>query len=192
MSPEQKLPLVMSGSNPIEFAFGLVICEMLTGCRPSLSRTSASESRSQLNVWLQGQFRKNLNGRARNVIRRCLEFRPESRFQQVGDIVAAIDGTRERKRRRWAVASAMVATALALVVAVAAPEEGPHVIDAAPLTSEAGLAASPSISPDGKWVVYMSDRAESGNLDVDPTGNGRRAKTSDDASRRRFRSECFT
>jgi eukaryotic-like serine/threonine-protein kinase len=165
MAPEQ----VSGGSvgfGADQFSLGLVICEMLTGSRPILDRTSAEESRRQLNAWLQQQPRRRLNGGARRAIRRCLEFRPEDRFHHVRDIVPVMDGVRRRARWRRTAAAAAVVCGLALALIVAAPDTGPRVTDAVPLTPESGLSASPSISRDGKWVVYKSDRAEPGNLDI--------------------------
>jgi len=165
MSPEQA-----AGGNvgfaADQFALGLVICEMLTGSRPELSRTSADELRRQLDEWLKRQPGQKLNARARRVIRRCLEFRPGDRFRHVRDIVPAIDATRHRRRLRRLAAAAAVAAALVVALARSALDAGPRVKDAVLLTPESGLSAAPGISRDGKWIVYASDRAQPGNLDI--------------------------
>jgi len=143
-----------------------VICEMLTGSRPELSRTSADELRRQLDEWLKRQPGQKLNARARRVIRRCLEFRPGT--------VSATSAISSRHRRHQASqasapslpAAAAVAAALVVALARSALDAGPRVKDAVLLTPESGLSAAPGISRDGKWIVYASDRAQPGNLDI--------------------------
>jgi Tol biopolymer transport system component len=165
MSPEQAAGGIV-GFAADQFALGLVICEMLTGGRPGLDRTSADKLRRQLHEWLQRQPGQKLNARARRVIRRCLEFRPGDRFRDVRDIVPALDGTRHRARLRRAAAAVTVASVLVVALAVSALDAGPQVKDAVLLTPESGLSAAPGISRDGKWIVYSSNRAGSDNLDI--------------------------
>ncbi len=165
MSPEQAVGGNV-GFESDQFSLGLVICEMLTGSRPKLDRASAEESRRQLNTWLQQQPRQKLNLNARRAIRRCLEFSPERRFRHVLDIVPVITGSRQRARLRWAGAAATLVCGLAVALAVSAANAGPQVSDAVRVTPESGLSSAAGISRDGKWIVYSSDRAQSGNLDI--------------------------
>lgn len=165
MSPEQ----VAGGSvgfQADQFALGLVICEMLTGSRPALDRISADESRRQLNEWLKQQPGQKLNADARRAIRRCLEFRPEDRFRRVRDILPVIDAARRRDRLRRSAAAIAFASALVVVLALSTIDTGPQLKDAVQLTPESGLSGTPGISRDGKWIVYSSDRAQPGNLDI--------------------------
>jgi serine/threonine protein kinase len=149
-----------------QFALGLVICQMLAGTQPQLDRGSEEESRRQLETWLQA-WRSHLNPRARRVIRRCLEFRPERRFPEIAEVGAVLTGFRRRSRRRWwaAVAASWIFTA-AIAVAISKPGEGPEVKDSVRVTPSTGLSHSPTISRDGKWIAYSSDRGQPGNLDI--------------------------
>jgi eukaryotic-like serine/threonine-protein kinase len=180
MSPEQAAGGSI-GFEADQYALGLVICEMLTGSRPILDRSSAEESRRQLSEWLTGQTRPKVNGRALPVIRRSLEFRPKDRFRHVGDLIPVIEGTRQRARLRWAGAAAGVVCGVAALLAISAAKTGLQVKDTVLLTPESGLSAAAAISLDGKWIVYSSDRSQPGNLDIwiQPAlgGAGRRLTT---------------
>lgn len=164
-SPEQTAGRAV-GLAADQYALGLVICEMLTGSRPDLDRFSAQEASRQLDQWLKRLSSERLSARARQSIRRCLQFRPEDRFQRVRDVAAALDPARAKRRARRMATIAGVAAALALVFFLAVPGTGPQVTGAVQLTADSGLSNTPAISWDGRWVVYSSDRAESGNQDI--------------------------
>lgn len=172
MSPEQ-----FAGRNiglpSDQFALGLVICEMLAGSRPDLDRSSEAESAKNLDDWLkeQGRF---LSPDVQRTVTKCLKFRPEDRFADIRDVVEALEGRQRRARRRtvlvWAAAGAA-----AILSGVALLYPGPdRVVDEVQVTPETSLSGFPSLSRDGKWIAYTSDRAESGNLDVyvQPTAGG--------------------
>ena len=165
MAPEQAAGGKV-GFEADQFALALVICEMLTGSRPALDRFSATESRRQWKEWLKSRPDKEVNARARRTIGRCLEYRPDERFRHVGEIVAAIEGTRERVRRRWGVGVAAGVCAALAALLFAVKGMGPQVTGAVLLTPESGLSNTPDISRDGKWIVYSSDRAGPDNLDI--------------------------
>jgi Tol biopolymer transport system component len=165
MAPEQVAGEGI-GFQTDQYALGLVLCEILTGSRPELDRTSATESRRQLREWMQGRPRRALSVRARETIRRALEFQLEDRFRQVRDIVPALTGTRRRRLIRRAAAAAVATLGLTAALVAPGAGNGPRVKDAVRMTPESGLSNSASISRDGKWIAYSSDRGQPGNLDI--------------------------
>ena len=182
MAPEQ-LNGGAIGFEADQYAFGLTICEMLTGSRPELSRKSEDDARRQLDDWLKGQGRR-LNARARSAIRRCLEFRPERRFRHIGDVLPILNGSVHRARTRWAVGLGAVFCAAVAALVFTAANGGPQVTDGVRVTPESGLSSASAISRDGKWIVYSSNRAQPGNLDIwiqPGAGGAARRLTSDPA-----------
>jgi len=165
-----------------QFALGLVICEMLTGTRPELDGKSAGESRRQLRAWLKRQPRRAIDSRLRRVIVRCLQFDPEDRFRDVLEIPPVMDGSHLRSRVRRALVVACLAVPLVVTLFLGVTEWTERVKDAVPLTSETGLSGAPSISKDGRWVAYQSDRAQPGNLDIwiQPTAGGQARRLTTD------------
>jgi eukaryotic-like serine/threonine-protein kinase len=150
-----------------QFSLGLVICEILTGKRPVLDRASATAADTELESWLSVQPRTLLSSYARSTIARCLAFQPKGRFGNVRDVVGALDGSKERRRKRWqtiGVTGAVVLTAITAVVASA--DWGDRVQVLQRLTPETDHSTSPSMSRDGRWVAYASNRAEAGNVDI--------------------------
>ena len=75
---------------------------------------------------------------------------------------------------RWTLATKVVAGVAVLAVALAATwwlirapaGEPASPYKLTPLTFDSGLSYQPSISPDGRFVVFASDRADQGNLDL--------------------------
>lgn len=149
-----------------QFSLGLVIAEILTGKPPKLDRSAPAEAKQQLESWLSSQ-RHVLNSRARATISRCLAFRPEKRFGHVRDVLSELDGSRDTIWKRRALAGALAALAVTAVLAIAALAGGDErVNNVLRLTPETDHSNSPSLSRDGKWVVYASNRAETGNSDI--------------------------
>ena len=150
-----------------QYSLGIVICAILTGKPPVLDRASPVEAKNQLESWLALQPRTLLNSHARSTVARCLAFEPKRRFASVRDVIPALDGSKERRRAKvfaWtAVAAAALAAALALV---ASADWGDRVSNARRLTSETDYSNSPSLSRDGQWIAYSSNRGEAGNPDI--------------------------
>lgn len=103
MAPEQSAGSQI-GFGADQFALGLVICEMLTGRRPPVECTSASDSGRQLDHWLRS--RGELPPRVRVAMRRLLAYSPEGRFVNVTDVISLLEGS---SRRRVLVASVAMA-----------------------------------------------------------------------------------
>ena len=188
MSPEQARGEPIDGRSDI-FSFGAVFYEMLTGRRPF----DASDKVSTLAAILQSEPESpgSLIGTAlpreyERIVLRCLRKDRERRFQTATDLKLALEDLatdaakavgygissrsgrrrRRRQRRRLALAGAVVAVAaLALLVWLRGPASAPTPA-LRQLTSEAGLAITPAISPDGRLLAYASDRSDEGQLDI--------------------------
>jgi serine/threonine protein kinase len=170
-TPAYIAPEQAAGSAPgpaaDQYSLGLVICAMLTGKPPVLSRSSPSEGKKQLESWLAVQPRTLLNAHARLAIARCLAFEPKKRFANVRDVVPTLDGSGQRKRRRWQAVGAVAAALLITMSAVVARADwGDRLTDLRRLTPETDHSGFSSLSRDGKWVAYASNRAEAGNVDI--------------------------
>ncbi|MGO9257472.1 MAG: protein kinase domain-containing protein [Bryobacteraceae bacterium] len=166
VAPEQAAGAV-AGPEADQFPLGLVIAEMLTGKPPLLDRKSAPNAERQLESWLSGQHRSVLNSHAREAIARCLAFRPQDRFRNLRDVIPTLDGSKRRGRVKRFTAAGVAAAAIAGIVALASGSDwGDRVTDPLRLTPETDWSNSPSITRDGKWVAYASNRAEAGNMDI--------------------------
>jgi Tol biopolymer transport system component/tRNA A-37 threonylcarbamoyl transferase component Bud32 len=191
MSPEQAEGKAVDHRSDI-FSLGVMLYEMATAARPFTGDTSLSVLSAIVKDTPRPVT--DLNPRVPRelgrVIRRCLVKDPEQRFQSAKDLrnelqelqrdVASgeVDApspaalaTAPPKRgaalrvATWAAAGAAVITIAALVVpgllqAPAAPVSATFT----QLTFQAGIESLPSLSPDGKWVVYTA--GPQGNLDI--------------------------
>jgi Tol biopolymer transport system component len=188
MSPEQVNGKVADHRADI-FAFGAVLYEMVTGKRAFQKASSAETMTAILNEDPEdlSQFAPKAPPALRRIVQRCLEKKPEQRFQSAsdlafalealsdsGDISAAMPATTSRKRqRKW---PALAAAGLGLLLTAGFVEwmVGNRARLAATnpladaqftrLTDFSGAETNPAISPDGKFVAVVSDR--SGMFDV--------------------------
>lgn len=161
MAPEQEVDGAV-GPLADQYSLGVVMCEMLTGSLPCWSKAKGGVGRQILEL-PQHEFAPRWEG----VIRRCLQREPENRFPVIEDVSAAlappgIFGTPGR-----------LVTALLLIVALAVggilwlrKKEGCRICDVSQLTPDTDESESPSLSNDGHEIVYSSDRADTGNLDI--------------------------
>ena len=155
MAPEQERDGQV-GFAADQYALGVVICEMLTGQRPS---RPDSEGRVLLPP-------ARLSPRWETVITRCLEFRPEDRFKEVRDVISALRPERASKSA-WIAGAGVVLTAMLIGVALMRVGAGGRRVEGvSQLTPATDLSLHPSLSRDGKFIAYSSDRAEAGNLDI--------------------------
>jgi serine/threonine protein kinase len=183
MSPEQVRGANVDHRSDL-FAFGAVLYEMLTG-RRAFSRATPAETMTA--ILKEDPPDLPESGRAippalDDVIRHCLEKRPEERFQSARDLGFALQhidsGTappiiaKSLTRRRVPVLLGLTAAA---AVAAAAFMWGRGMAPAAPsnewrnasfkqVTVTQDPESWPSLSPDGKSVVFAS--AASGNGDI--------------------------
>jgi len=188
MSPEQ-----VSGK-PADhradtFALGAVLYEMLTGKRAFQKPTSAETMTAILNEDPDGifQFAPKAPPALQRIIERCLEKKPEQRFQSASDLAFALEAlsdsgsisaeapaasSRNRQRKWLALAALGIGLILAagfatwIVANRARPAAENPLADArfTRLTDFTGAETNPAISPDGKFVAVISD--QSGMFDI--------------------------
>jgi serine/threonine protein kinase len=185
LSPEQAKAEKVDARSDI-FSLGAVMYEMFTGHRP-FERESNIE---MLSAVVQDQpkkprsFAEGLPANLEKIILRCLEKKPERRFQQMEDVrealeavrqsetltrLLAVHGSRSRWRswRIWAPAGVIGAALLTTAVwwtqnRTASVKSAPHLTR---ITYDDGLTTDPAVSPDGKFLAYASDRG-SDALDI--------------------------
>jgi len=189
MSPEQVEGKPIDRRTDI-FSLGVVLYEMVTGRRPFSGETSAALVSSILRDTpaLASEVNPHAPWELARAIRRCLAKDPSQRFQTAIDLRneltelqqdlstgpsrSAPAGTRKARggRRETAVAIAVAAAAVALSAIAFRAGRGREHGAAMPtvafeqLTAQAGVQQYPSLSPDGKWIVYEGHAA--GNADI--------------------------
>jgi serine/threonine protein kinase len=181
MSPEQALGGEVDKRSDI-WSFGALFCEMLSGKRVFTGATS-SEIRASV---VRGEL--DLSGMPREwrpLLGRCLTRDVRRRLQSIGEArVALEDGlpvpaepVRQRVVWPWMVLA--TALALTLIAGVLWRSRGgaelPNPLANAtftPLTDYDGTHVDASISPDGKFVAFESDRNGPFHLWLDQIGAG--------------------
>jgi serine/threonine protein kinase/Tol biopolymer transport system component len=189
MSPEQAEGRSIDHRTDI-FSFGVLLFEMATGRRPFKGDSSISVLSSILRdaAPAVNEPNPNLPGDFARIVRRCLAKDPSRRYQTALDLHNDLDDLKQEAAKRHVAAPApsrapvRVASVLA-VVAIAAllmfrsslwdrSTPAPVTAAYAQLTSQAELEHFPSLSPDGKWIVYAGNA--SGNWDIYLQGVGGR------------------
>lgn len=186
MSPEQAEGKSVDHRSDM-FSLGVICFEMATGRRPFTGDSAASVVASILrdDPAPPAQLNPALPPAIARAIQRCLEKDPSRRYQSalelrnvLAEVKQAIDsGTAAaaaapRRGSRWMYAGAAAAAiAIAAVLLVrnrdAAGEPEPSAFGEAtftPLTHGAGQELFPSLSPDGRTIVYAS--AAAGSMDI--------------------------
>ena len=177
MSPEQVRGEKADQRSDI-FSFGTVLYEALSGQRAFGGRTSADRASAILRedppeLVANG---RNISAGLDRVVRHCLEKNPEERFQSARDLAFHLESTasnsgsnsglavalkkeRSLPRLRWMVG--LLAVALLAIVAAwwvwGRAAAGPKTVTFLRLTDFDGMEESPSFSPDGKYVAFVSD-----------------------------------
>ena len=187
MSPEQLRGQPGDARSDV-FSFGVVFYEMLSGKRAFHGKTSADTISAILkedppDLMTMG---RDVPPMLERIVRHCLEKDPPARFQSARDVEFALESsstisssavpvvTAAGRRKTWLVAAALMA-ALVLLGAGFATWTGLNrsrsvvqnpLADAqfTPLTNLQGAGTDPTISPDGKFVAFISDR--SGTFDI--------------------------
>jgi eukaryotic-like serine/threonine-protein kinase len=182
MSPEQVSGKAADHRADI-FVFGAVLYEMVTGKRAFQKATSAETMSAILNEDPDriSQFAPKAPPALQRIIQRCLEKKPEQRFQSASDLAFALEALSDsggipaaapaapsrKQQRKWQVRVALglgLLLAAGFVVWIVANRarsaaENP-LTDArfTRLTDFTGAETNPAISPDGKFVAVVSDR----------------------------------
>lgn len=129
------------------------------------------------------------------IIRRCMAKDPKQRWQNMAEVRGALEELKERGRvssigsqtaervlpqpatppsppvpaRRnwlpWTAAAIAILAAGILYLRRPAPQQ-PKELSLSRVVGEVGVNLDPAISPDGKFVVYASDRSNDGNMDL--------------------------
>ena len=160
------------------YALGCVLYEMLAGTTPftgsyqAIMARKAAEPAPGLRV-----LRETIPAHVEHAILRALARVPADRFSTAKDFSDALAGDpralrlpRRPSRRRWIAAGAIGALALSggTYVLVAGspftPASPALTATYQPLTTDPGVEWFPSVSPDGRWVVYAGQPR--GNRDI--------------------------
>jgi Tol biopolymer transport system component len=178
MSPEQARGKAVDKRADI-WAFGCVLYEMLARRRAFAGETTSDTIVAILERepdWTL--LPPSTPAHIVRLLKRCLEKDPKKRVRDIGDARAELDdATRPpvdaesppQRQRAWlsGVIVGVIGVAIALVVAsrgVDPRSNGPDFSRIVTLTSSPDREFGPAISPDGKWVAYLSDAA--GQIDV--------------------------
>ena len=183
MSPEQAQALPVDARSDV-FSFGCVLYEMVTGERAFQGDTKFSTLAAIINQE-PGPLPPVVPHDLEKIIARCLRKDLGRRFQHMDDVSVALAELKEesdsgkvvpavsirvKPRHRRMILVAGCAAALGLMVAFTAfalfwrarraPAGGAGLrTEFLQLTSEPGIEWFPSISPDGKWLVYGGEAA---------------------------------
>jgi serine/threonine protein kinase/sugar lactone lactonase YvrE len=174
MSPEQAQGLKVDHRTDI-FSLGVVLYEMMTGLSP-FRRDSTSHT---LNAIVHDEPPditrvETATPTLERIVRRCLEKRPEERFQNARDLAFSLEMRSQdtgavspaRRRSRWRSGVVAGVSLLALVAAaglgaLAAARMSPPAPDLVAhrvrlMTDFVGLEEFSSISPDGKMLAFTA------------------------------------
>jgi serine/threonine protein kinase len=179
MSPEQAQGKAVDGRSDL-FSFGIVLFEMVTGKRPFHGDNQVSTLAAILHE--EPKAASALVAAPHELdrlIAHCLRKSPERRFQTASDLrvnledlaeesssgTLAVAAPRRQRGSYWIAAIAAVAVvASALYFTRRQTSSVSHALRQ--VTFESGMALMPSVSRDGKLLVYASDRAGEGALDL--------------------------
>jgi serine/threonine protein kinase/Tol biopolymer transport system component len=178
MSPEQVRGQHLDHRTDI-FAFGAILYEMLAGNRAFQKPTSAETMAAILNEDPPAisQVMPSAPLGLQRVVHRCLEKKPEARFQSASDLAFALEALSDsgvisgtgsaplqnsRMRLGWVVGPGIVLVAIALITWWLRPAPMPVIEDVRQLTNDGNLKGTFStIVSDGSRVYF--DEMDSGN-----------------------------
>ncbi len=185
MSPEQAQGKPVDARSDI-FSFGSMLFEMLTGRRPFAGETAMSVLAAILNrePAALSEGAAPLPAEVERMVARCLRKDPQRRWQNMSDLKVALQDLKEESdsgtlsaslaaavkpaKRGWIYGAAALAVVAAAALAwwLLRRPTAPAAFPMERLTFEAGAVGFPAISPDGKLLVYSSDRDGPLNLYV--------------------------
>jgi serine/threonine protein kinase/Tol biopolymer transport system component len=181
MSPEQVRGLAVDHRSDI-FSFGSVLSEMLTGQR-AFQRETVAETMTAILKEEPVEPAQSLPPSIANVLRHCLEKKPERRFQSARDLAFALEAASAPTGQALALPASprprIAAKSLGLAALVAGSVIAGYLLhrsSIAPasrdwkdftitlLTTDPGYEGEPTFSPDGQTIAYVADR--DGNFEI--------------------------
>jgi len=191
MSPEQAEGRPVDARSDI-FSFGAVLYEMVTGQRAFRGETRISTLAAVVEKEPQpvSETAPEVPPELERLITRCLRKEVNRRSQHMPDVKLALEELRDESEsgklmrpaatapagRRWLWPAMGVAIALGAVAWAylqhrgAAQSQGPDLVRVSP--DDGHSYVGPSISPDGKFVAYASDRSGKMELWLQQIGGG--------------------
>ena len=191
MSPEQAEGRPVDARSDI-FSFGAVLYEMVTGQRAFRGETRLSTLAAVVSKEPQplSETGAEVPPELERLIARCLRKDVNRRSQHVSDVKLALEELRDESEsgklirpaatapagRRWLWPAMGVVIALGAVAWAflqhrgATPSQGPDLVRVSP--DDGHSYVGPSISPDGKFVAYASDRSGKMELWLQQVGGG--------------------
>jgi Tol biopolymer transport system component len=195
MSPEQVRGEAIDARSDI-FSVGTVLYEMLTGRAPFSRDTAADSMAAILKEEPADTLPADVPPALARIVTRCLEKTREARFQSARDLAFGLEvlsgthataaaGVAAPPARRWHVKLGVAAAVAALTVAAvgwlsrgrapappAAAEDPLTDATYSRFTDWPGTEAGAEISPDGRFVAFISDRDGEFDLFVSQVGTG--------------------
>ena len=180
MSPEQARGQIVDKRTDI-WSFGCVLYEMLTGCRafegqttsdliaaiierePDLTRLPGGVTTPVIRRLLERCFEKDVRQRVRDIADARADIEHALSPASIVERAVLVDTPRGRRAPMWAVAAAVLAFGIvgATVGWFASRQQAgasaPVFDRVVRLVSTPAHEFSPAISPDGKWVAYLSN-----------------------------------
>jgi serine/threonine-protein kinase len=176
LAPEQAAGRSLIDHRADVYAFGVMAYEMLTGAPPFTGDTGPVIMAAHLTATPEplASRRPDIPPALANLVMKCLEKRPEDRWQRMDDVLGELDaGAIARlndvagafaKRGRRGVQTSFVVAAGLVSIAIATgwlltrrAAEGPPAIGRLThVTREPGLEIDPALSPDGRTLAYVA------------------------------------
>lgn len=168
LSPEQALGKSVDSRSDV-FSFGTMLYEMATRTRPFRGDTVASVVARILETEPPGmtELRPELPNDICRIVRRCLEKKPEDRYNHTKDLVADLKEAQrglttslaDRPRRKMILILAGVLVLSILVVVAGIFRGRDRLRQTTEITHQqltfTGTASLPALSPDGSFVAYL-------------------------------------